>query len=398
MSASSLLRRQANSLATPKCWRAAGAVRRYAAKAKVTAPGLELPETDQYRSFFKTTTIHQRDRISLANVNTAAMLGEAFIGGKSIAAGRGKTVIEAFPGPGALSRGLLQLEAGIIEKLIILEQVEEYLEWLYPLAEADPRVSVVPRSGYSWDTYQYIEEQGLLDHIKKLPFEDGVHPQLHFISHIPQNIKGEQLVAQLFRNIPDRSWLFKYGRVPMSFVLGEWIWERVSAIRKSKARCKVSVIAEATAQLQTAVRPASLQPYDVHFHPIPYATHNKKPESRRIGHPLAAVNIVPLAEQLITPGMLDKWDYVLRRLFVLKSTPFNKAIGRLAFGAESLLKPLTDESRPPEERVDVKQPIRDLTVKDWALIMRAFDEWPFAPESLVISDSFNLDDTDGKRH
>lgn len=52
-----------------------------------------------------------------------------------------------------------------------------------------------------------------------------VHPQLHFISHIPQNIKGEQLIAQLFRNIPERTWLFKYGRVPMSLILGEWIWE-----------------------------------------------------------------------------------------------------------------------------------------------------------------------------
>ena len=43
--------------------------------------------------------------------------------------------------------------------------------------------------------------------------------------HTPQNVKGEQLVAQLFRNIPEKSWLFKYGRVPMSFIMGEWIWE-----------------------------------------------------------------------------------------------------------------------------------------------------------------------------
>ena len=52
-----------------------------------------------------------------------------------------------------------------------------------------------------------------------------VHPQLHFVSHIPQNIPGEQFVAQLFRNIPTHSWLFKYGCVPMSFIMGEWIWE-----------------------------------------------------------------------------------------------------------------------------------------------------------------------------
>ena len=100
----------------------------------------------------------------------------------------------------------------------------------------------MPMSGFVWDTYTFLEEQGELDHIKRVPFEDGstfrilcphdlvsspciVHPQLHFISHIPQNIKGEQLIAQLFRNIGSRSWLFKYGAVPMSFIMGEWLFE-----------------------------------------------------------------------------------------------------------------------------------------------------------------------------
>ena len=52
-----------------------------------------------------------------------------------------------------------------------------------------------------------------------------VHPQLHFISHIPHTIRGEQLVAQFFRAIPEQVWLFKYGRVPMSMILGDWLWE-----------------------------------------------------------------------------------------------------------------------------------------------------------------------------
>ncbi|EKM54306.1 uncharacterized protein PHACADRAFT_96901 [Phanerochaete carnosa HHB-10118-sp] len=376
MSFTSVLRQQTRTLRTTKALRLVGAVRYASSK-----PDAVLPPVHEWRELFKTAPLIVRDRISLANVGTARTLAEAFLSGKSKAAGRGKTVIEAFPGPGALSRGLLQLDQGIIEKLIILEDYEPYLEWLYPLAEADPRVSVVPRSGFSWDTYQYLEEQGLMDHIEKIPFETGVHPQLHFISHIPQNIKGEQLVAQLFRNIPEKSWLFKYGRVPMSFILGEWILERVSAGRKTLPRCKVSVIAEATADLQTAVRSATLQPYDNHFHPVRSPdSQSKKPDSRRIGHPLAAVNVVPHAEQVIAQGLLEKWDYILRRLFVLKSTPLKKAIGSLALGAESLLKPLTDPSLPPEQRVDVNEPIRNLTINDWTLIARAFDNWPFAPE------------------
>lgn len=144
-----------------------------------------------------------------------------------------------------------------------------------------------------------------------------VHPQLHFISHIPQSIQGEQFVAQLFRNIPTHSWLFKYGCVPMSFIMGEWIWEvpacpfvarfsilirtlkRVAAVRKTTPRCKVSVIAEATADMQSAVRSRALQPYESHFHPVrPNQQVAAKYDSRRIGLPLAAINILPFRDQV----------------------------------------------------------------------------------------------------
>lgn len=57
----------------------------------------------------------------------------------------------------------------------------------------------------------------------------AVHPELHFVTHIPQTIPGEQLIAQLFRCVPEKSWLFKHGRVPMSFILPDWVW-RVSIL------------------------------------------------------------------------------------------------------------------------------------------------------------------------
>jgi transcription factor 1 len=77
---------------------------------------------------------------------------------------------------------------------------------------------------------------------------------------------------------------------------------------------------------------------------------------------------------------LDQWDYILRRLFVLKSTPLRKAITSLAPGAEVLLQNLTDKKLPPEQRVDVRLTAKQLTISDWALIARAFDAWPFAPD------------------
>jgi len=91
-----------------------------------------------------------------------------------------------------------------------------------------------------------LDEQGWLDDVPTVPWEDGgavstprftiyeldtmhhlytVHPSLQFISHIPLSITGEQLVNQFLRCIPDKTWLFRYGRVPLNLIMGEWLWQ-----------------------------------------------------------------------------------------------------------------------------------------------------------------------------
>lgn len=108
-----------------------------------------LPPPDTWRHVFVSNLSAVRDRASVSNPRTANILARAFLGGKSIVAGKGKTVIESYPGvlclavshwsdvfsssfagPGALSRALLTLEDGEVEKLIILEEYGPYLEYL----------------------------------------------------------------------------------------------------------------------------------------------------------------------------------------------------------------------------------------------------------------------------
>jgi len=201
---------------------------------------------------------------------------------------------------------------------------------------------------------------------------------------------GEQLVAQLFRSIPDQSWLFRYGRVPLSFIMSDWVWQRISASREVPTRCKLSVIAEAVAHSKLSLPSHFLRPYDEHFHPSTIRT-EQRPGPRRSGSPLQAVDIVPHGEQVIGKGMLDKWDYCLRRLFVLKSKPLRSAIGHLAPGSAALLKQITNSDLLPSEQVDVRTQVRKLEIREWANLVKAFDEWPFAPEDLMISDTFTLD-------
>ncbi|KAI6033034.1 S-adenosyl-L-methionine-dependent methyltransferase [Pisolithus orientalis] len=312
---------------------------------------------------------------------SAALVADAFVPAGS----KDKVIIEAFPGPGVLTRALMALPKERIRKIIVLEHLEPYLEFLKPLEAADSRVHVLPLDGYSWNSYQKLEADGYLNDINTFPWDQS-HPHLHFIAHLPTSVYGEQLIAQFLRLIPDGGWLFQYGRVPMSYVMHDWLWERVSASTESLNRCKLSVIAQAVSSFAQPLSPEALFPYDQHFWPSSVVP----------GHrvtPMTAVTMDPLKRQarIIEKGMLDKWDYCLRKLFVLKSKKLERAIGHLAPGSTALLSYLTDPTLPTDHpaRADVLKLIRKMETTDWAALVRAFDAWPFAPEDLLITESFS---------
>ncbi|PFH52092.1 hypothetical protein AMATHDRAFT_39801 [Amanita thiersii Skay4041] len=345
-----------------------------------------LPPRVEWRKRFPAIQPSVSHRVSLNNPESARLVASAFVPSTS----RDKVIIEAFPGPGQLTRALLELPKERIKKIIVLEDYPNYLEYLFPLETVDSRVKVLPVPGFNWDSYTHIDELKLLDDVPKVAWEDGIHPQLHFISHLPSTVEGEQLVAQLFRSIPDQQWLFQYGRVPMSFVLSDYLWKRISSPISTNERCKLTVIAEATSMCSPAVPPQALLPYATHFHPARPLNPDKerKFSSRRVGNPFQAVNTYPLEDQAIKKGQLDYWDFCLRRLFVLKATSLAKAIPPLAPGAQTLIKMVTDPDLPLSETLNIEKAPRSLTVEEWKILVKAFHEWPFAPEDLSIGDTF----------
>ncbi|KAM5531080.1 hypothetical protein V8D89_015245 [Ganoderma adspersum] len=363
---------------------------RSSARAYSSRPPLPpLPPPDQWRKLFPYVNVARRDRVFVQSPQVARAIAQSLFKTTPTSSGKGKVVVEAFPGPGALSRALLELPESTVRKLIILEDDPVYLKYLNPLVDADPRVTVVPMSGHSWDTYSHLDEHRLLEDVDVAPWESSI-PDLHFVSHLTHNVHGEQLIAQLLRSIPERAWLFKYGRVPMSILMSEWVWSRLEAGTGTQRRCKLSVIAEAAADLQDAFDPELVAPYEAHFFPplgVRTKTSNRKP-----GQPIYGVTAVPYPEQVIQRGTTDQWDYVLRRLFVLKRTPLKTALASLAPGAATLVKMLSDGSVPREHRVNVSKRVNELDIAEWALVNRAFEAWPFKPLDLMINDGFIPED------
>ncbi|KAJ3815844.1 S-adenosyl-L-methionine-dependent methyltransferase [Lentinula lateritia] len=343
-----------------------------------------LPPRDKWRQIFAWVPVN--DRVSLSNSDTANTVAECFVPKGST----NKVIIEAFPGPGQLTRSLLALPKKRIKRLIVLEQEPKYLDYLRPLAALDPRLTIIPYTALEWDTFDRIEEQGLLEDIETLEWDQGVHPILQFISHLPITVYGEQLIAQILRLIPNRNWLFKFGRVKMNLLLSEYVWQRLTAPPENALmRCKLSVMATATADFQTKLYD-ELQPYAQHFHPtlLKKASDTTKFSNRRVGIPFQAVEITPLVKQVINPEKLDTWDYCIRRLYVRKATPLNQCIEDLGPGAQSLIPKLS-------ATIDPKTKIREITVSQWASIVKEFDEWPFAPTDLGINDA-KLDNYGGR--
>ncbi|KZV82510.1 S-adenosyl-L-methionine-dependent methyltransferase [Exidia glandulosa HHB12029] len=313
-----------------------------------------------------------RDRVWLHNFETATAVAEGFLRDVTTP----KTIVEAYPGAGILTRALLQHPPSVVQKIIVLEDNEKCLPILKQLEEADPRVVVVPQSGFEWATYAALEAAGHMKDVQVKPWKDEA--ALQWIAHIPQSVRGEQLMSQLFRASPERAWLFKYGRVRMSCILAEGLHERVRAKWGAKARCKLSIIASATCDIDDAVPYESLRPAPSHFHPPAKTTKTSKASNVH----QAAANFTPMVNQLIAKGDIDKWDYILRSMFIRKTNSLRKVLPSLCPGAENLLDLMSMPSIPEADRVDVNKLITNMTERDWEVVVKAFNAWPFAPTSL----------------
>ncbi|KAL1704146.1 hypothetical protein EV121DRAFT_206480 [Schizophyllum commune] len=336
-------------------------------QSRVTLPPVE-EWNEIFPSHYSVTT-----RLTLHNANTAREIAEAYIPEGS----EGKTIIEAYPGPGALSRAILALPKERVKRLILVENYPPFLDYLLPLEKLDPRVTVVRASPNAWETYDDLLKDHLPAEEYKVDWEAGINERLSFVCSLPMGHAGEMFYQQWIRSIPDKQWLFALGRVPMHITMTEELWIRATAsVLERTLRSKASVITEATVTAKQVIA-HNLRPHHEHFFP---ARKVKGSLANASAYGTIATTIVPKKWQIIEEGKMDMWDFIVRNMFTRKASTVDKALPYLAPGALSLLpKVFPGPTLPPSQAIYPKVQVRGMQLRDWGILFRAFDEWPFKP-------------------
>lgn len=109
------------------------------------------------------------------------------------------------------------------------------------MVEADP---------YGWETYSDIKDKGFLDDVPKTPWaqrasttssyvdtdDKTVHPNLFFVSQLPNHRHGDQIFVQWLNCIADEMWLFQHGRFEFGIVASNaLIQARPPSTRESRS-------------------------------------------------------------------------------------------------------------------------------------------------------------------
>lgn len=146
----------------------------------------------------------------------------------------GCIVIEVGPGPGGITRPLLNSTAN---KVIVIEKDSRFLPSLQVLAEATKhRLEVVHGDILSTNL------QSLIPPDCQTQWESSP-PQVHIIGNLPFSV-STPLIIRWLDSISTRSSAWSRGRIPMTLTFQKEVAERIVAPPKSEYRCRLSVMCQ----------------------------------------------------------------------------------------------------------------------------------------------------------
>ncbi|CAO3645893.1 unnamed protein product [Mucor hiemalis] len=259
------------------------------------------------------------------------------------------TAVELYPGLGVWTTALRD---NGFKRVISLEPQTVYHHWMEGLAQkSDGVVEVLKKDGYEWETYndlkvpQYIGDMGNTDW-------SIVHPKIFFTGTLPKGSRGEQLLAQFTTCIVNKMAMHTLGRIQMAFWVPDPLYRKLVAPPKDHIRCKMSVIAEASADVKLI---CSTAPEDMYPHGEYHLVH-----------------IVPFEKSHIT-AQWDVFEYVLKHLFVMQKKSLKHMVKTLGPGADIILGRLSFDSSIL---------IGEMTAKQLDEVAVKFDQWPLRPRVL----------------
>ncbi|KAF9191868.1 Dimethyladenosine transferase 1, mitochondrial [Haplosporangium sp. Z 767] len=306
----------------------------------------KLPAPNLWRTMFKGSRARGQFRVSVMTEEAA----DAAVKDMQIHDHPQRSIIEIFPGPGQLTRSMALAGA---KKVITVDSGENFQDSLKALEQSsEGRIQHFALNPLS-DPFDEIllPENGVIPDLKPQPW-NKVHEDVMLVGSIPNTTLGERVLHDLLTASIERMGIFRMGRVEMYMFCYKDAIKRLVAAPGMPSRNRVTLLAEAAAEITPLVRPGA-----AHFH-LPYD--------------YQLLRLVPHEKPKMDSSM-EVMDFCLRSLFTNKSHPLNKVIKLLGPGAEILLGRLS---------FDHNIKIKYMTLDQLNEVALKFEQWPLRPTVL----------------
>ncbi|OAV92108.1 hypothetical protein PTTG_27747 [Puccinia triticina 1-1 BBBD Race 1] len=344
------------------------------------------------------------------------------------------TILVSYAGYPTLIDELLKLKN--VKKVIAIEEKPEYCIMYSDRWKAEienKRLFHIKNDGYWWESYSEVEEEGLLDDVPIEEWEKS-HPSLFFICQLPHNKRSIQFLMQLISFIPNRNWLFQYGRVGMGFLGSGELCQRMTRDQSEKKYTRITAAANCLTTIKTPAAALMDELTGAEFFPTNLelsgcsSTAKAGPSGRRLGRPpkaasstaaasakttkkiyksspeanptafAAALDLRPKHDVLLSSDEFECLSFLQRVMFIHSAQSWVEGISHAAAGAAILYDKLLEIDRkrkpgqPPVSIPKSKTP-RSFSDQDWIVLAKEFNRWPFRPRSF--ENDLELDSDDG---
>ncbi|KAI8997693.1 ribosomal RNA adenine methyltransferase KsgA/Erm [Pilobolus umbonatus] len=259
----------------------------------------KFPTIKEWTKAFRSKTAVALPRATLSNYQMA----EKGVKALNIQNPSNMTAVEIYPGLGLWTTAMKNIG---FKRILTLEPQPFYRNWMKEQFsnESEGVVEVLKKDGYDWDTYVELKTSEYIGDLENQDWSQ-MHPNLLFTGTIPKGSKGEQLLAQFSSCIVNKMAMHSLGRVQMIFWVPDALYKKFVAPPGDHIRCKMSIIAEACAEVEVIQKtdPTDLYPNSEYY----------------------LVSVKPFEKKKLK-SQWDVFEYVLKHLFVMQKKPLKHMV------------------------------------------------------------------------